>query len=206
MALKIGVFGGAFDPPHLAHQALAEAALLQLGLDVLHIVPTGQAWHKARTLSDAADRLAMCRLAFGGLAQGATRLVFDEREIRRAGPSYTIDTLRELRAEYPGAEFFLVLGQDQAEALTTWNDWQTVVALALICHADRDWEGRAQSFTPPQALASRYRKLQMPLMQHSATGVRAEVAANPDVPPDLRLLVSPAVAGYIETHHLYQTT
>lgn len=206
MALKVGVFGGAFDPPHLAHQALAEAALVQLGLDVLHIVPTGKAWHKARTLSDAAHRLAMCRLAFGDLARGTVRLVFDEREIRRAGPSYTIDTLRELHTEYPGAEFFLVLGQDQAEALTSWNDWQSVVALARICHADRDWEGRAQSFTPPIALEARYHKLQMPLMRHSATGVRAEIAAKPDTPPDLRLLVSPAVAGYIETHHLYQKT
>ncbi|MFO6419431.1 nicotinate (nicotinamide) nucleotide adenylyltransferase [Hylemonella sp. W303a] len=206
MALKVGVFGGAFDPPHLAHQALAEAALNQLGLDALHIVPTGQAWHKARTLSDASHRLAMCRLAFGDLARGPARLVFDEREIRRAGPSYTIDTLRELHAEYPGAEFFLVLGQDQAEALTQWNDWQSVVALAWICHADRDWEGRAQSFEPPSSLRSRYRKLQMPLMRHSATGVRAEVAAKPDVSPDLRSLVSPAIAGYIETHHLYQKT
>jgi nicotinate-nucleotide adenylyltransferase len=205
MALKVGVFGGAFDPPHLAHRALAEAALNQLGLDRLHIVPTGQAWHKARSLSDAAHRLAMCRLAFEDLAHDSARLVFDEREIRRAGPSYTIDTLRELSTEYPGAELFLILGQDQVEALSSWNDWQTVVALALICHADRDWAGRAQSYTPPPSLQARYRKLQMPLMPHSATGVRAEVASRTGDAPDLRSLVSPAVAGYIETHHLYQT-
>ncbi|RZI77063.1 MAG: nicotinate-nicotinamide nucleotide adenylyltransferase, partial [Rubrivivax sp.] len=87
------MFGGAFDPPHRAHRALAETALDQLDLDVLHILPTGQAWHKSRTLTPARDRVAMCQLAFGDLP----RLVLDEREIHREGPSYTADTLSELQ-------------------------------------------------------------------------------------------------------------
>ncbi len=93
--LRVGMFGGSFDPPHWAHRALAETALGQLALDRLHILPTGQAWHKARALSPAEHRVAMCKLAFGGLLN----VNFDEREIHRDGPSYTADTLRELRSK-----------------------------------------------------------------------------------------------------------
>ena len=80
---RIGVFGGAFDPPHNAHVALAQAALEQFGLDMLYVIPTGQAWHKARVLSAPEHRLAMTRLAFAGMP----RVRVDERELQRAGPS-----------------------------------------------------------------------------------------------------------------------
>ena len=68
---RVGMFGGAFDPPHWAHRALAETALHQLGLDVLHILPTGHAWHKTRVLSSSVDRVAMCHLAFDDLARSS---------------------------------------------------------------------------------------------------------------------------------------
>mgnify|MGYP006207281187 CR=1 FL=1 len=125
---RVGMFGGAFDPPHWAHRALAETALRQLGLDALHILPTGHAWHKPRQLSPAEHRVAMCRLAFDGLLN----VHFDEREIRRDGPSYTADTLRELAREYPGAQLFLVLGADQLLAFRTWVRWQEVLDLATL--------------------------------------------------------------------------
>ncbi len=92
---RIGLLGGAFDPPHRAHQALARAAIEQMQLSELRILPTGQAWHKARPLSPAPHRLAMARLAFEGLPQATV----DDRELRREGPTYTVDTLRELAAE-----------------------------------------------------------------------------------------------------------
>ncbi len=196
---KLGMFGGAFDPPHLAHRALAEAALVQLQLDALHVLPTGQAWHKSRPLTAASHRLAMSRLAFEGL--GA--VVLDDREIRREGPSYTLDTLRELHAEYPQAELHLVMGKDQADVLPTWRHWQEIVALAVICVADRDLlTGRETQFMPPPEMAGRFRKLQMPAMDISATGIRARVAGGQGITP----LVSPAVARYIEHNHLYQNT
>lgn len=198
----VAMFGGAFDPPHLAHRALAEAALAQLPLDLLHIVPTGQAWHKSRMLTDAVHRLAMCKLAFEGLA-GA---VLDEREIRRPGPSYTLDTLHELQAEYPQARLYLVMGQDQAEALPTWRNWQDIVALAMICVADRDLlTGRPAPFAPPPEMQGRHRHLQMPRMDISATDIREGLLASRGSGPAFAPLVSPAVARYIETHHLYQT-
>lgn len=200
MALrKLGMFGGAFDPPHLAHRALAAAALAQLQLDALHVLPTGQAWHKSRPLTDAAHRLTMSRMTFEDLGP----VVLDDREIRRDGPSYTLDTLRELQAEHPQAELYLVMGKDQADVLPTWRHWQDIVALAFICVADRDLlTGQETRFVPPPEMAGRFRKLQMPAMDISATGIRARVAGGQGIAP----LVSPAVARYIEANHLYQST
>lgn len=195
---RLGMLGGAFDPPHLAHRALAAAALEQLQLDVLHVLPTGRAWHKTRPLTDAVHRLAMSRLAFEGLGPVA----LDDREIRRDGPSYTLDTLRELRFEFPQAELYLVMGKDQADVLPSWRDWEQIVALACICVADRDLlTGQETRFVPPPEMAGRFRKLEMPAMDISATGIRARVAGGQGIAP----LVSPAVARYIETNSLYQT-
>ncbi len=131
--MRVGVFGGAFDPPHLAHLALVEAALEQLNLDELRVVPTGQAWHKSRPLSSAQHRLAMVKLAFGKRA----KVVVDPRETLREGPSYTIDTLHELKTERPGIELFLLLGGDQARALPTWRAFEEVAQYATICIAER---------------------------------------------------------------------
>ncbi|MBB1077815.1 nicotinate (nicotinamide) nucleotide adenylyltransferase, partial [Rhodoferax sp. 4810] len=130
---RIGILGGAFDPPHLAHLALAKAAIEQLQLDQLRIIPTGQAWHKPRLLTDAVHRLAMAQLAFAELPQAQV----DDRETRRTGPSYTIDTLHELHAEAAGAQLFLIIGADQAQALTTWHAWEQILRSAIICVADR---------------------------------------------------------------------
>ena len=195
---RLGIFGGAFDPPHLAHRALAETALAQLDLDELRVLPTGQAWHKSRPLTPAEHRLAMAQLAFAGVPG----LVLDDREIRRPGPSYTLDTLRELQAEQPEAELFLVMGQDQAEALPTWRDWQEIIRLAIICVADRDGlTGKETQYVPPAETAARFRKLHLPAMDISATGIRSHIASHQGVPP----LVSAPVARYIDHHHLYQT-
>ena len=208
---RIGIFGGAFDPPHNAHVALARCAVEQLQLDALLVLPTGQAWHKSRTPSPAAQRVAMAQLAFEGIPGAQV----DERETRRAGPTYTVDTLAELQAEHPGAQFFLVLGADQAQAFGSWHRWQDIVANAIICIAQRDQStltfgvlgsksglkippnGPIQASAEAQTLAIR-----MPLMDISATAVRQRVAANLGVAH----LVPEAVARYIDNHQLYQTT
>jgi nicotinate-nucleotide adenylyltransferase len=193
---RLGVFGGAFDPPHLAHRALAQTAIAELKLDELRVLPTGQAWHKTRVLTPAEHRLAMARLAFADLSG----VVLDEREIHRAGPSYTLDTLRELQAEQTGAELFLIMGKDQADALPTWHNWQEIVQLAIICVADRDaLTGEKTIFVPPAEMAPRFYQLHMRAMDISATGIRARIASRQDVAP----LVSASVARYIDHHHLY---
>ena len=195
---RIAVFGGAFDPPHVAHVALVRAALQALELDELRVIPTGQAWHKTRPLSAAAHRLAMARLAFAGLPQ----VVVDDRETRRPGPSYTVDTLRELQHEWPDAELFLLLGEDQALALPSWHAWQEIVQTAIICVADRgDGAQNKPRFLAPKLHESRFRQLPMPALPVSATGIRNQIAARQAPGP----LVPEPVARYIEHHHLYQT-
>ena len=194
--MRLGVFGGAFDPPHAAHRALVEAALDQLQLDQLRVIPTGQAWHKQRALSPAHDRLAMARLAFADLP----RVVVDARETLRSGPSFTIDTLRELQAAAADAEIYLVIGQDQAAALPSWHEWQEVARLAIICVAARpDPTGATRALLPLMGLGQRCRQLNFPNLPVSATDIRQRIARGHGVVP----LVSDAVARYIADHHLY---
>jgi nicotinate-nucleotide adenylyltransferase len=202
---RLGVFGGAFDPPHRAHVALVEAAISQLQLDRVHVLPTGQAWHKPRQLSAAADRLAMTRLAFEPLSQVAV----DDREILRAGPSYTIDTLQALQREYPHAQLYLLIGDDQRRSLPSWHQIGEIARIAIICAAGRDMAVRAwnQDSDAPESspsisdtLQARIRSLDMPQMPLSATDIRALAATE----QALTGLVPPAVERYIHEHHLYR--
>jgi nicotinate-nucleotide adenylyltransferase len=203
---RVGMFGGAFDPPHWAHRALAETALTQLGLDVLHILPTGHAWHKSRILSSAEDRVAMCELAFGDLPD--VRL--DPREIQREGPSYTADTLRELQREYPQAELFLVLGADQLLSFKSWVRWQEVLELATLAVANRATNIGADASldqdleTDLSGVDLPFELLNMPLKNISASAVRARVGQPALSAAALDVLVPEAVARYISQHHLYQ--
>ncbi|MBI2770860.1 MAG: nicotinate (nicotinamide) nucleotide adenylyltransferase [Burkholderiales bacterium] len=193
------MFGGAFDPPHVAHVALAQAAVEQLGLDELRIFPTGQAWHKARALSAATDRLAMARLAFGAVP----RAVVDGRELERSGPTYTVDTLRELSREFPGAQLVLVIGADQAEALHGWRESDQIVRLAIISIAARARPVRAEgAFDASNLPAGQFEPVELPPMPVSATEIRQRVAAGLPVSH----LVPGPVARYIDQHHLYQAT
>ena len=193
---RVGMFGGAFDPPHRAHVALARLATRELALDRLHVLPTGNAWHKARELTAAEHRLAMTRLAFEGLPQ----VRVDDRELRRAGATYSVDTLRELRAEYPGAQLHLLMGEDQAAGFTRWHAWDEIARLAVLCVAGR---GTGEGLAALRALPGvRVQALPLPPMADSSTDIRTRLAARQDVAD----LVAPAVASYIESHHLYRTT
>jgi nicotinate-nucleotide adenylyltransferase len=194
---RIGLFGGAFDPPHLAHQALLESAMAELVLDELIVVPTGQAWHKSRTLSAPEHRLAMAQLAFGNLS----KVHVNPLEINRTGPSYTIDTLRNLAQAEPQAQLFLIMGADQAAALTTWKAWQEIVQIAIICVADRAESTRTGTlFDAERLFPERFFHLKMPALTISATQIRTHVSARQSVDS----LVHNSVARYIADHHLYQ--
>ena len=202
LAKRVGVFGGAFDPPHLAHRALVETALGQLQLDELRVVPTGHAWHKQRSLSSAEHRVNMARLAFGDLP----KVLIDERETHRAGASYTVDTLHEMQGEQAGSEWFLVLGGDQARALPTWRNWQELLKCATICIAQRQDASAPQGEADPfvalfPSWPGRFVRLQLAENPVSATQIRQQLAQGQDVSP----LVGPAVARYIAQHHLYST-
>jgi nicotinate-nucleotide adenylyltransferase len=157
----------------------------------LRIFPTGQAWHKARALSAPADRLAMARLAFDGIA-GA---VVDAREIQRPGPTYTLDTLRELQQAQPGVQLVLIVGADQARSLPRWHGYEAILGTAIISVADRALPtGPCGPFDPgmlaPLPSGARFEQLQ----------IRARAARG----EDLDGLVPAAVARYIDRHHLYR--
>ena len=201
-ARRIGVFGGAFDPPHLAHVTLVQTALVQLQLDEVRVLPTGQAWHKAHGLSDAAHRLAMTRLAFAGVGH----VVVDDRELTRSGPTYTVDTLHELARELPGSQLFLLIGDDQRRSLPAWHRIGEIARMAIICAADRDpdvgaWGNPGVAKPSPEAsFALPIQLLHMPLMPQSATDIRQRIAQNQPI----QALVSAEVERYIHEHHLYR--
>jgi nicotinate-nucleotide adenylyltransferase len=192
---RIGLFGGSFDPPHLAHRALGALALAHARLDELRWLPAGQPWQKAaRVLAPREHRVAMLHL----LLAGEPRFVLDERELDRAGPTYTIDTVREFAVEHPGAELLLVIGQDQYGRFDTWREWRELLQRVTLAVAGRD--GAAPAAPPALAtLPHRVVALPLPAMPVSSTAARAAAAQGIRVDA----LVGPAVAGYIENHRLY---
>jgi nicotinate-nucleotide adenylyltransferase len=196
MSSSAALFGGSFDPPHLAHRALAEAALSQLALDRVVWMPAAQSPLKSgKTLASGADRVAMLEL----LTAGELRFVIDERELRRPGPSYTVDTLRELHAERPDTDWWLVIGQDQYAHFDAWHAWREILALAGLAVAARG----GQVVRPAPGLAAfphRLHVLALPELPHSATAARSESAAGRDI----SALVGLPVARYIDHHHLYR--
>ena len=189
---RVGLFGGSFDPVHNAHVALARLALDQLDLAELRWIPVGQPWQKTRRLAPAADREAMVRLAIAG----EPRFVLDRTELRRHGPTFTLETVRELAAAEPGCQWFLILGQDQYASLHTWRDWRELLGLVTLAIANRPGAALAVN---PQIARAEHQVVQLPMMNVSSTEVRRRVAAGESIAD----LVPDAVARYIETHRLY---
>ena len=129
----MGVFGGTFDPVHYGHLRTAFEMLQALRFDEVRFMPCGLPPHRGRTYASADQRLAMVRAATDGLPG----FVVDDRELRREGPSYSVDTLRELRAEYATRPLALMIGMDAFLGLTGWHRWQAILDLAHIVVAHR---------------------------------------------------------------------
>lgn len=138
----IGVFGGTFDPVHNGHLRIALDALELLQLEHLRLIPLAHAVHRDQPETPAEMRLAMLQAAVGE----RTRLVVDERELRRHGPSYTIDTLRELHADFPRHTLCLLLGTDAFNGFASWRDPQGILELANIAVLQRP--GHTATFAP----------------------------------------------------------
>jgi nicotinate-nucleotide adenylyltransferase len=190
--MRVGLFGGSFDPVHNAHVALARTALDQLRLDELRWIPVGQPWQKARRLASGADREAMVRLAIAG----EPRFVLDRSELRRRGVSYTLDTVREYAAAAPGDERVLILGQDQYASLHTWRDWRELLGLVTLAIANRP--GAVLSVNPQIAQVA-HQTVLLPMMDVSSTEIRRRIEAGEPIAG----LVPDAVARYIDQRRLY---
>lgn len=192
---RIGLFGGSFDPVHNAHLALARQAREQLRLDELRWVPAGNPWQKARAMTPAAQRLAMLELA----TAGEPRFAIERCELQRQGPSYTLDTVRELQDREPGASWFLVIGEDQYHNLHTWHGFEQLLQRVTLAVAQRP-DGSAGDGADPRVRVADQVALDLPPLQISASGIRARVAAGQDIDA----LVPPAVALYIHQQGLYR--
>jgi nicotinate-nucleotide adenylyltransferase len=189
---RIGLFGGSFDPVHNAHLALARSALRELALDEVRWIPAGQPWQKTRSLTDAVHREAMVALAI----EGEPRFMLDPIELRRPGPSYMLDTVRALQAAHSGAQWFLLLGQDQHAGLPSWHGANELVKLVTLAVAERP--GAPQG-VHDRSLAG-VRPVPLPSMDVSSTEVRERCAAGQPIGH----LVPENVASYIEERGLYR--
>ena len=190
---RIGLFGGSFDPVHAAHVKLAEVALSQLGLDLVRWIPAGRPWQKSRDLAPAAHRAAMVELAIAH----EPKFMLDRRELQRDGASYTFDTVRELQDLEPGAQWFLIIGQDQYAGLHTWRGWEELLARVTLAVANRPGAPLRAS---PEVQRVAHQTVALPMMDISSTDIRARVRAGQGIDA----LVPAAVARYIEQHHLYR--
>ena len=182
--MRVGVFGGEFDPPHVGHLVIAQEARYRLALDRLLIVPTASPPHRPPSQVPAEIRLRMAEAAFAGEAATAVSRI----ELDRSGPSYTVDTLELLAG--PGVELFLVLGADQHVAIERWHRPERVRELAQLAVAGRP------GVEPP---AGADVVLASPLMDVSSTEIRRRIAAGAPV----RHLVPDAALEVIRAEGLY---
>lgn len=134
---KIGIFGGSFDPVHFGHLRPAFEILQTLALDEIRFVPAGQSPLRQTPVAPAVLRLQMLRAA----VRDAAHFVVDERELHRSGPSYTVDTLTELRQEFPQAQLVLIVGMDAFLGFPEWHEWRSLFKYAHVIVAHRPgWE------------------------------------------------------------------
>jgi nicotinate-nucleotide adenylyltransferase len=196
--VRVGIYGGVFNPPHHGHLVAAQEAHSQLELDVLVWVPVGDAPHREIESDPGAEaRFEMVELA----TAADERFRVSRIEIERDGPSYTVDTLRELREREPEDELFLILGGDQALALPTWHEPEQVLELATLGVFERGSSTRnAIQITIRRLVgADRVRFLEMPRIDISSTMVRRRAAGGKPI----RYLVPDKVANYIGAQSLY---
>lgn len=203
--MNIGIYGGTFDPPHWGHITAARAAMEQLGLDKLVLIPDRVPPHKALPEGSASpeQRLEMATLAAAELGK---RAEVSDRELRRDGPSYTADTLAALREEYPEDTLWLLMGSDMFLSLQTWHAPEEIMALARIAPFSREAEDESTAFAAQKARLEREYGAQICIVQNpevrelSSTEVRAALAAGRGSD-----LLPPAVYGYVLREHLYGT-
>jgi nicotinate-nucleotide adenylyltransferase len=188
--VRLGIFGGTFDPIHLGHLRAAENAREALALDAVAFVPAARSPFKDEPLSSGWDRYAMVALA----TAGQPGFEPSERELEREGPSYTVDTIRSLRRERPQDELFLIVGSDTVRDLPSWRESADLFAQCSVVAVSRPGEKH------PDALPAGITWVDGPGLAVSGTDVRRRVKEGRSV----RFLVPDAVADYVAKRRLYR--
>jgi nicotinate-nucleotide adenylyltransferase len=210
----IGLLGGSFDPIHVGHVRFAHDALHALGLARVLFIPAGLAWQKGPS-ADATHRARMIELAIAE----EPRFALDPRELRRSGPSFTVDTLRQLRQEVgPDRPLVLLIGSDQFERLDTWHCWEQLIDLAHLGVTERPGHARALKLELAQwrqrhlgnvtdvarRPAGVLVAVAMAPIECSSTQIRALLRVpSSQAGAAVNTLLAPAVRNYIHQHRLY---
>ncbi len=196
----VGILGGTFNPPHLAHMVCASEARAQLSLDRVLLVPTGVPPHKPMEEEPGRmHRLEMCRLAADGHRDW---LEVSAIEVDRDGPSYTVDTLRQIHATQPGDELTFIVGGDMAWSLPSWREPEEILQLASVAVAERTGARREEVRARLAGMqgAHRISYIDVPRLDISSSALRRRVREGRPID----YLVSDTVADYIEQRRLYQ--
>ncbi|OFA04391.1 nicotinate-nucleotide adenylyltransferase [Duganella sp. HH101] len=219
MAYRVALLGGSYDPVHHGHVALGAHFAHLLQVDQLRVIPAGLPWQKSNLKATPQQRAEMAALAFAGADYD---VVVDLQEIERAEQglaTYTIDTLRQVRAELgPSASIAFLMGADQLQRLDTWHEWQALFDYAHICVAARPGFNLAAAGLPPAVAEAFSRRLGTPeqirntphgltyLAQDFAVDISAtEIRAALQRGDSANSLIPPLVLDYIEQHNLYKS-
>ncbi|HLW95443.1 MAG TPA: nicotinate-nucleotide adenylyltransferase [Solirubrobacteraceae bacterium] len=196
----VGILGGTFNPPHLAHMVCASEARAQLGLDRVMLIPAGVPPHKPVENEPGAEhRLEMCRLAIG---PHTSWLSASAIEIERDGPSFTVDTLRQIHAGAPGDELTFIVGGDMAWSLPSWREPEAILELASLAVAERAGARREEVRARLGGMigAQRIKYIDVPRLDISSSALRSRIKEGRTID----YLVADDVAEYIEQRRLYQ--
>jgi nicotinate-nucleotide adenylyltransferase len=199
--VRYGILGGSFDPPHVGHLVLAQEAVCRLRLERLYLVPAADPPHKNAPAAPAADRIEMLRLAI----EGEPRMSVSDIELRRAGKSYSIDTVRALRAAHDDAPPFLIVGADSIPVLPHWKDVHTLLDLCTLVIATRPGtpDAALRELTPhlgaARVEALERQRLRIPALDISSSLVRERAGKGWPI----RYLVPRGVARHIAARGLY---
>ncbi|QDU45940.1 Nicotinate-nucleotide adenylyltransferase [Symmachiella dynata] len=199
--MRLGIFGGTFDPVHYGHLLLAEQCREQCQLDEVRFMPAGIPPHKTDVkISSGKDRVEMLRLAIAGQES----FTIDERELARSGPSYTYETLEELREEDSQRELFLIIGADSLRDFPIWRHPQRILAAAQLAVVNRGGEPMPQldeliSLMGPE-VATRTHLVTIPGLELASSDIRKRAASGESI----RYMTPRAVECYIEAQQLYR--
>ncbi|WP_448851295.1 nicotinate-nucleotide adenylyltransferase [Corynebacterium sp. 335C] len=193
---RVGVMGGTFDPVHHGHLVAASEVADRFDLDTVVFVPTGEPWQKKdRKVTEAEDRYLMTVIA----TASNPRFTVSRVDIDRPGPTYTIDTLHDLKAQFPDAELFFITGADALRKIVTWRDWEQMFDQATFVGVNRPGF-HLEKIDLPEAARSRVHLVEIPAMAISSTDCRERAAAGRPV----WYLVPDGVVQYIAKRNLYQ--